>query len=206
MADAKRRKTVSTSFNNDGTASVSLYTAPDASGAQGIAETLSFDEKAISDKLFSSFAVRGVLATFANIYNRIENPSATQLHDCWTAFASQVADGSFEFGRHYESEPDDLVLAVAEVTQQPVHVVQQQIDNLLAEPAKLPDGSDRRDKAGRIVHVWGKAKLYKAIEDGTPGVKAAVAKLIAERARRLAAEAKSGKLTGAIDLFARAAQ
>jgi hypothetical protein len=67
---------------------------------------------------------------------------------------------------------------------------------MLAEPKRLPDGTEQRDKKGRIVHVHTKTKLYAALEASDPRVKVALSKITAERAKRLAAEARTAKATG----------
>lgn len=196
MAD-KRRKTVSVSFTDDGNANLSFHTAPDDAGNQSVAEVVALTPEQIHDGLFSAFALRGVINTFSNIYNRIENPSASDLRREYDKFIATVADGTWTPGRTMaDSEPDDLMLALAEVTGQPVHLIQNKLEDMLAEVVKNPDGTDKADKAGRKVHVHSKRKLYAALEASDPRVKSALSKIVAERAKRLAADAKTAKATG----------
>jgi len=202
MADTKRRKTVSVSFADNGDARLALYTAPDDMGNQGVAETITLTPAVVHETLMDAFMLRGVINTFSNIYNRLENPSASDLRREWDKFIATVTDGSWTPGRSMsDAEPDDLTLALAEVTGQPVHVIAAKLDDMLAEPKRLADGTEQRDKKGRIVHVHSKAKLYTALENSDPRVKTALSRIVAERAKRMAADAKSAKSTGMLDLF-----
>jgi hypothetical protein len=206
-----RRRTVSVSFTDDGNASLALHTAPDALGKQGVAETLVLQPVQVHESLQVPFMLRGVVSTFSNIYNRLENPSASDLRAAYDKFIASVTDGTWTPGRTFaESEPDDIVIAIAEVVAQPVHVVQQMIDDMLTKTKMNADGTVAKDKAGRTMHVYRKADLYKTFLDdprkGANGhtVKQVVARLTEERAKRLAREAReSAKAapTGALDMF-----
>lgn len=206
MADNKRRKTLTVAFSDNGDALLSFYTAPDATGAtgaQGVAEVVTLPAAAIHDSLIEPFALRGVADAIRNVINRLDNPSASDARTAYSTFIATVADGSWTPGRTLEAaEPDDLMHALAEVTGQPVHVIQTKLEDMLAEVAKNPDGSDKHDKAGRVVHVHSKKKLWTALENSDPRVKTALSKIVAERARRMAADAKSAKSTGLLDMFA----
>jgi hypothetical protein len=194
MADTKRRKTVAVRFDDAGNALLSLYTAPDAvTGEQGVAEVITLTPAAVHDGLVDAFTLRGVINTFSNIYNRIDNPGASDLRREWDKFIATVTDGTWTPGRTMgDAEPDDIVVALAEVSGQPVHVVQAKIDEMLEQP-KVENGSPKRDAKGRIVHVWSKAKLYTALENSDPRVKIALSKILADRAKAMAADARTAK-------------
>lgn len=204
MADTtKRRKTATVTFAENGDMNLALYTAPDQFGNQGVAETITVPPSAIHASLVNAFALRGFADTIRNAVNRLDNPSASQARAEYARLAATVLDGTWTPGRTMaDSEPDDLVLALAEVTGQPVHVIQTKLDDMLAEPKRDAAGNELRDKKGRIVHVHTKSKLYVALENSDPRVKTALSRIVADRAKRMAADAKSAKATGLLDMFA----
>ena len=189
MAD-KRRKTVRVAPEDDYSAvTLTLYDRP-ADGEQRVHATVAFDISTIPPALVPAFLTRGFTETFANIYNRLDDPSGEDLVECYTRFAASVKDGTFTPGRSYESEPTDLELAIAEATGQPVHLVQQTIEDTLARPKLSADGvTPLRDKAGRIVHQYRRADVLKSLSTD-PAVQPILARLTAERARRMASDAK----------------
>lgn len=202
MADTKRRKTVSVSFADNGDMLLALYTAPDMNGQQGVAETITVPPSLIHDSLVEPFALRGVADALRNQINRLENPSASQARAEYDRFMATITDGTWTPGRTFgEAEPDDLMLALAEVTGQPVHVIQNKLSDMLDEIAKNADGTDKRTANGRVVHVHSKSKLYAALEASDPRVKLALSRITAERAKRMAADAKTAKSTGLLDMF-----
>lgn len=200
---ASRRKNISFE-HKDGTLVASIYTRPDANGAQGVAETLTIGADAIHTSLIPVFMFEGFKSFLTNRTNRLDDPDASDLRRVYDSFAAAVADGTWQPGRQFEAgEPSDLELAIAEATGQPVHLVQKRIDEVLSQVAKNPDGTDRTDKRGHVVHVYSKSKLYAGFADD-PKVKPILARLTAERARRMAAEAKAQRpdeTRGMLDLF-----
>lgn len=190
-----RRKTVSATINEDNTAvTFKLYTRPDDAGNQSVAETVSVTLDDIAPRYRDYFILLGFNTLFSNRYNRLDNPDATDTCKCFDDFASAVRDGTWEPGTRAvgDSEPDDIVVAIAEATGQPVHVIQDRIDN---ELQKNPDGTPRVDKRGRNMRVFNAAMLAKIADD--PKVKPILARLSAERAKRLTAEAKAQAASGA---------
>jgi hypothetical protein len=87
-------------------------------------------------------------------------------------------------------EPDDIVLAMAEATGRPVHVIQQDIDERIQKDAS---GNPIRDKKGRTRKFFTKAVLDKLAQD--PRVAPIMARLAKERADKMAAAAKGQKRT-----------
>jgi aromatic ring hydroxylase len=196
MSDTKRRKTVSVAFDDTGaSASLSLYDAPAApNGAQSVASTVAIGRDDIHPSLHNTFALRGVISAFANIYNRLDNPSADDLTREWNKFIGSVTNGSWKPGRTLsDTAPDDLQLALAEVTGQPVETIIDRLDAMLAAPRLDTNGQPMHDKRDRIMHIHTKAKLYVALENSDPRVKTALSRLATERAKRLAAEARASK-------------
>lgn len=199
MADKPRRKTVSVAFADNGDALVSLYTVPDDDGKQTVAETLTLPPSAIHDNLIEPFALRGVADTLRNIINRLDNPSAEQSRAEYDKFIATVTAGTWVPGRTLEaSTPDDIAYALAEVTGQPVDTIVAKLEEMLEQPKRDAAGNVQYDKRTppRVVHVWTRSRLYTAMENSDPRVKQALSKIVAERARRLAAEAKSAKASG----------
>ena len=207
MAD-KRRKTVRVAPEEDYSAvTLTLYDRP-VDGEQKVYSTVSFDLATIHPSLIASQLCRGFTETFANIYNRLEDPTGEELLDCYTKYAASIKDGTFSPGRSYESEPTDLELAIAEATGQPVHLVQQTIEDTLARPKLSADGvTPLRDKAGRIVHQYRRTDVLKSLSTD-PAVQPILARLTAERARRMAADAKKahGQPSALTSIFGPATQ
>lgn len=207
MADKMpRRKTVSVSFDDDGNARIALYTTPDDAGKQTVAETLTLAPSSIHASLVAPFALRGVADTLRNIINRLDNPSPDQSRAEYDRFIATVTNGTWQPGRTLEaSEPDDIAYALAEVTGVPVDTIVAKLEEMLEEPKRDAAGNVMYDKRTppRVIHVWTRSKLYAEMEASDPRVKTALSKIIAERARRLAAEARGAKASGTSlsDLF-----
>jgi hypothetical protein len=85
-------------------------------------------------------------------------------------------------------EPDDIVLAMAEATGRPVHVIQKDIDERIQKDAS---GNPIRDKKGRTRKFFTQAVLDKLAQD--PRVAPIMARLAKERADKMAAAAKGQK-------------
>ncbi len=203
MATTTKVRKVTAGLNDAGHGTFAFHHKPDANGVQGIADTTTLDPAHIHDSLVHTLALRGVSDVLAVRVQRLENPTASEIRAAYDKLISELHDGTWTPGRSFEAaEPDDMVLALAEVTGQPTHVIQATIDAELDKVQTNVDGSPKRDKAGRVVHVNSKAKLYKAFET-EPRVKSALSKILAEKARRMAAEGRkpSDAPTGALALF-----
>lgn len=189
-----RRKTVSATINEDNNAvAFKIYTRPDDAGNQSVAETVNVSLADISKRYHNYFTLLGFNTLFSNRYNRLDNPDAAEVRKCYDEFATAIFNGTWEPGTRAvgDSEPDDIVVAIAEATGQPVHVIQDRIDN---ELQKNEDGTPRVDKRGRNMRVFNAAMLAKIADD--PKVKPILARLSAERAKRLSAEAKAQAASG----------
>lgn len=191
MAD-KRRRTVATTYSDDNTVSLTFYSRPDDMGAQAAADTAQFAAADIHESLQVRLMLIGVNSIFANAYNKLDNPDAADVRKVYDDFIRTMKDGSWQPGRQFESEPSDLELALAEATAKPLHVVQNWIEEQLALVQKNPDGSIVKDKGGRIVKVHRKS-VFEAKIAADPRVKPILARLMRERAAKLAAEARSDK-------------
>lgn len=191
MAD-KRRRTVATTYGDDNTVSLTFYNRPDDTGAQAAADTASFTATDINEAIQVRLMLIGVNTIFANAYNKLDNPDAADVRKVYDDFIHTMKDGSWQPGRQFESEPSDLELAVAEATAKPLHVVQNWIEEQLALVQKNPDGSIVKDKGGRVVKVHRKS-AFEAKLAADSRIKPILARLMRERAAKLAAEARSDK-------------
>jgi hypothetical protein len=195
-----RRRTVSTTLAEDGqSAAFAIYTRPAADGTQHIAETVTFPVADVHADLLSTFALMGFATAWSNRFQRLDNPHASDVRRSFDEFVAIVKDGTWQPGRAIgEGEPTDLELAIAEATGQPVHVIQKRIEE---DVVRTPDGQPVLDARGRHKRIFTKAYLEAIAND--PKVKPIYARIVAERARRLAAEAKADKrdTSTVVDLF-----
>ena len=196
MADSKRRRTVSTTYGEDNTVTLNFYTRPDDMGAQQIADTLSFSATDIAEALQVRLMLTGVNSLIANAYNKLNNPDAGDVKTVVAALLQSVKDGSWQPGRQFESESTDLELALAEATAKPLHIVQNWIEEQLAAVKKNADGTPAKDKGGRVIKVHRRGDFLDKIA-ADPRVKPILARLMRERAAKLAAEARTDKSTPA---------
>jgi hypothetical protein len=191
-APSKRTRKITAGLNDAGHGTFAIHTRPDEVGKQGIAEVVTLDPAYINADLIPTLALRGVADVLAVRIQRLDNPDASTIRATYDTLIEELHAGTWTPGRSFDAgEPDDMVTVLAEVYTQPVHVIQKIIDDKLAECKLAPDGTPFKDKAGRVVHLYSKAKLYASFE-AEPRVKAGLARILAERAKTMAADARKG--------------
>ena len=192
---ATRRKLVRSKIAPDGSAvTFDIFGPADSNGDQSVVSTLSFNVADIPADRLSWFAAYGYAQIGSNRYNKLSDEDATpdrvrrELDDLGTT----VSNGTWTPGRVLaDREPSDLELAIAEATGTPIADLLDRIEN---EVHLDEHGNPKRDKAGRVSKVFTKSVLTSLAED--PAVKPIYARLVAERAKRLSAEAKRGGTAG----------
>lgn len=186
-----RRKIVNFALAEDRqSAELTFYHAPtEEGGPQDVAEKVSFSVNDISADLLAPLAIVGFFNLFGSRYKNLEEPDHAEVRKAYDNFVAIIKDGTWTPGRTPgETEPDDIVVAIAEATGRPVFLVQQEIDERL----QLDDNSQpKRDKRGRTMRVFNARVLTQIASD--PKIKPILARLAKERAERLAKEARTHK-------------
>jgi hypothetical protein len=192
MADKRLRK-VSASISDDGSeVTYNIFGPADDTGKQPIASTTAFTVSQLPADRYAWFALYGLSQVVANSYNRPSvGDTPAEVLAVVNSVLADVASGQWSPGRSggfAEREPTDLELAMAEVMGRSVEDIMEHVaDDIQREP----DGSPKLDKRGRTMRVFTARMLASIAED--PAVKPVYARLVAERAKRLGAEAKSAK-------------
>jgi len=191
MADKRLRK-VSAKIADDGSAvEYYIYGPAGEDGKQSVVTTTRLDAALVPTDRLQWFALHGVSQIVANAYNRpTVSDDPAEVLKIVNAVLADIASGEWSPGRHSfaEREPTDLELAMAEVMGRDVADVMKHVE----EDVQLDDnGAPKLDKKGRQMRVFTKRMLETIAED--PAVKPVYARIVAERAKRLQAEAKAGK-------------
>ena len=171
-----------------------VWSLPDDEGDQTIETTFSPAVANWPAEMVRQMAVIGFNATASNQYNRLDQKTPANVLKAITDLHTSVADGSWTPGRTFVGEPDDIVLAIAEATGRPVHVVQKDIDERVKVDATT--GEPVRDKKNRTMRVFSKSVLRNLEND--PAIAPILARLAAERAK---VSKKEGASTGILDMF-----
>lgn len=193
---ATRRKIVTARIADDNSAvEFDIHGPVDANGKFPVVDSLVFNATSLPQDRELWFALYGLSQIVSNRYNRMDDDATPD--DVRAAVAevlNAVRDGSWTPGRSFaEREPTDLELAIAEATGQPVREVIEQIETKLV---LNDDGTPKLDKRGRTARVFNGRMLEALSQDAK--IKPILARLVAERAKRLSAEAKRG---GGTDLL-----
>jgi hypothetical protein len=200
MADTKRIK-IATGAIEGSVLTLRCYDAPHDDGSnQTVIETLVYDVAELPVPVQAQLCALGLNRQIEQRYNRGGDTFPAVPAIAARVWAS-MKDGTWQLGRvASESEPSDLELALAEVTNTPIHVVQQRFEeDVVRYPTGHPhEGEPILDAKGRTRRYFDKQMQARLAEQ--PRVKLVLARLAQERAKRLAAEAK-GK-TGTTDLDA----
>jgi hypothetical protein len=191
MAEKRLRK-VSARIADDGSSvEYAIFGPASEDGKQPVADTTAFHADQLPQDRFNWFALYGLSQVVANAYNRPSvGDTPTEVLAVVNAVLADVASGEWSPGRQSfaERDPTDLELALAEVMGQSVDDVMKHVDEDLQTN---DDGSPKLDKRGRTMRVFTKRMLDDLADD--PAVKPVYARIVAERAKRLSAEAKAGK-------------
>lgn len=198
----KRRRIVSTDFS--GLPTFNIHAAsPAADGTYPVAGTYILDVPTVfADRtaLLHTFAAMGFASVAQNFYTKLDETTPDTVRAVFDNLAKSITDGSWSPGRSLtQSEPDDIVLAIAEATGQPWQDVQKRVDEEIVRDA---DGNAITDKGGRTRRVFTKSLLDNIAKD--PQVAPIMARLAKERADRLAKTAREGRnapTTGGLDMF-----
>lgn len=187
---ATRRKIVTAQVSEDLSAvAFAIHGPVDAAGKFPVVDVLTFLATDLPEGREVWFALYGLSQVVSNRYNRMDDdatPSDVRL--AVLEVLDAVRDGSWTPGRSFaERDPTDLELAIAEATNQPIADVMDRIENTFE---KNEDGTLALDKKGRRSRVFNKLMLNNLEQDAK--IKPILARLVAERAKRLATEAKRG--------------
>lgn len=193
---AKRK--IARSTIADGKAVFTIFGAPNDDGEQLPAAKLAFDPTDVHADVLGNLISMGFAAAFQSAYQRFRDedvdPAATS--DLFDKLLASVKDGSWQPGRAVgEDEPDDIVLALAEATGRPIHIVQEDIEGRMKKDAA---GNLIRDKRGRTRRFFD-AKMLEALGKD-PKVAPIMARLAKERAERMAKDTRGKKQNGASKL------
>jgi hypothetical protein len=191
MAEKRLRK-VSAVIAEDGTSvEYRTFGPADSNGHQAVVDTTAMHADQIPHDRLNWFALYGISQVVANGYNRpTVGNDPVEVLAVVNAILADIASGEWSPGRQSfaERDPTDLELALAEVMGQSVDDVMKHVDEDLQTN---DDGSPKLDKRGRTMRVFTKRMLDDLADD--PAVKPVYARIVAERAKRLSAEAKAGK-------------
>lgn len=188
MADTKRKRFVSTKIEN-GIATFNLFGPPNEDGEQTVDRKVEFNPSAVADAIRDNVICQGFATIYANAYQSMSDVDPAEAEKLFQRVLDAVKDGIWTPGRSYDAgEPDDIVIAMAEATGRPVHIIQQDIDERIQKDAQ---GNPIRDKKGRTRKFFTKAVLDKLAQD--PRVAPIMARLAKERADKMAAAAKGQK-------------
>lgn len=152
-----------------------------------VVDTVRLPASAVPEDRQVWFMLYGVSQVLATRYNRLdEDATPGDVKIAVLEVLDAIADGTWAPGRSFaEREPTDLELAIAEATNTPVADIIDRIENTYE---KNGDGTDKLDKAGRKSRVFNKRMLDALAQDAK--IKPILARLVAERAKRLAADSK----------------
>jgi len=199
----KRLRTVSLVKIEDGVAHFNIFSRElDANGKQTVAAVQQVLFEDIHPDLRAPLALVGFNSVWANRYNRLDDPSPEAVLESLKPLYEAIHDGSWSPGRVFdERDPTDAELAIAEFTGRSVSDIMDAFENTYEKNA---DGTDKTDKRGHRSKVWTAKVIAEAVND--PRVKPIYARLVAERAKRLSAEAKKGGTENSLlsGLFAQA--
>lgn len=196
MADkATRRKVVTSRIAEDGSAvSYDIHGPLDpATGKYPVVDTINYPATAVPENRQVWFMLHGISQVLASRYNRLDdNATPGDVKLALLEVLDAISDGSWSPGRSFaEREPTDLECAIAEATGQSVSDIIDQIENTFEKNedgtikiTRTKDGKERRHR------VFNQRMLDALAEDAK--IKPILARLTAERAKRLQAEAKKG--------------
>lgn len=193
---ATRRKIVTAKIAEDNsTVSFDIHGPADDAGKFPVVDTLDFAATSLPEGREVWFALYGLSQIVSNRYNRMDDDATPgDVRLAVLEVLDAVRDGSWTPGRSFvERDPTDLEMAIAEATGQPVADVMDRVENTFELAA---DGTPKLDKKGRRARVFNKRMLDSLAQDAK--IKPILARLVAERAKRLSAEAKRG---GGTDLL-----
>lgn len=187
---ATRRRIVSAKIAEDAqSVAYNIHGPADADGKFPVIDTVSFSVDHIPADRLSWFALYGVSQVVSNAYNKLDDDvTPDDVRASVNAVLADIHAGTWAPGRtgFAEREPTDLELAMAEVMGRDVSEIMDHVDN---DVQKNDDGTPKLDARGRQMRVFTKRMLDNIAND--PAVKPVYARIVAERAKRLAAEAKS---------------
>lgn len=199
MADTKRKRFVSTKIEN-GVATFNLFGPPNEDGEQTIDRKVEFTPSVVADAIRDNVLCQGFATIYANAYQSMDEVDPATAEELFNKVLAAVREGTWQPGRSYDAgEPDDIVVALAEATGRPIHLIQQDVDERIQKDAS---GQPIRDKKGRTRKFFNKAMLEKLARD--PKVSPIMARLAKERAERMAKDARGTRkdaASGLGDLF-----
>lgn len=189
---ATRRRIVSAKISEDGTSvNYAIHGPADADGKFPVVDNVPFTVDHIPTDRLAWFALYGVSQVVSNAYNKLDDDvTPDEVRASVSDVLADIHAGTWAPGRagFAEREPTDLELAMAEVMGRDVSDIMDHVDN---DVQMDEHGQPKLDKRGRQMRVFTKRMLDNIAND--PAVKPVYARIVAERAKRLAAEAKADR-------------
>lgn len=187
---ATRRKIVTARIAEDNSAvEFDIHGPADADGKFPVVDTLTFNATSLPEGREVWFALYGLSQVVSTRYNRLDDDATpADVRAAVAEILDAVRDNTWTPGRSFaERDPTDLELAIAEATGQPVADVMTQI----ADKVQVnEDGTPKLDARGRKMRVFTQRQLDLIAQDAQ--IKPILARLVAERAKRLQADARKG--------------
>ena len=199
MSDETTEKKLRRASVNLETGTVEVYGERDGSGKQAVVAVVSLKIDELPPEMLRKAAAQGIYDIAGNGFYRKDGITPAEVQSIVERTVASFIAGTWTPGRTFTSEPDDIVVALAEVTGVPVHVMEHDIETRLVRDEH---GEPVKDRRGRNKRVFTQAALDALADD--PAVKPIMAKLARERADKLAREAKAhkGGTTSVHDKFA----
>lgn len=205
MAD-KRIKVCSQEIEGS-TISLNIYGEPDEHGIQHVTSKVTYDVTKLPEPMQLTLAAVGYGRICENRYNR--QSGGVDVAAVAVKLWDELAAGEWTPGRMAaagESEPSDLELAVAEVTGQPIHLVQHQFAETTqyydahgqVVPSTSPSAERQKlTQAGKALRFFNKDMQTRLSVD--PRIAAVLARLERERAQKRIAEARKTSAAPLVD-------
>lgn len=188
---ATRRKIVTARIAEDNSAiEFDIHGPLDAAtGKFPVVDGLTFNAASLPASREVWFALYGLSQIVANRYNRLDDDATpADVRAAVAEILDAVRADTWQPGRSFtERDPTDLELAIAEALGRDIREVMDDIENKVQTNE---DGTPKLDKRGRQMRVFTQRMLDAIAADAK--VKPILARLTAERAKRLQAEAKAG--------------
>lgn len=185
-----RRRVVTADIADDGSdLELNIHGPKDDAGKYPVVDGLTFNATSIPQERVNWFALYGIQQILSNRWNRLdEDATPADVRSALAEIIDAIADNTWTPGRTFaEREPTDLELAVAEATGLPVSQIMDDFENKV----QLDEhGEPKLDKRGRKMRVFTQ-RMQDALANDAK-IKPILARIVAERAKRLQAEAKRG--------------
>lgn len=181
-----RNKVLSTQIEN-GIITITCYSAP-TDGPQEINATIRYNVHELPTPMILNLAAVGFGAVLGNRHQNTEGHPDIPAIAAHLFAEMQTSDWKPGKRDATTNEPTDLMKALAEATNKPIHVVQHEFETRVVT---RNDGTVYRDNAGKTRRFFSAAVQRELAAD--VAVLPILARMQQERARALAAQAKGNK-------------